>query len=132
MDRSIEVLAKVRSALLANSTLNTLIGGRVLFAVPQQTAYPFIIARIEMTPNDTKTELAGDYLLRIQAFDDSLDQKKILQIKAEIYNSLHRQEEDIDLNGLVQCIQKGINQTIKESDLKTWIMTVDYRLSVEG
>jgi len=131
-DRSLDVLTKIRTALLANNTLNTLIGGRIVYAVPQQTAYPFIIMRVEMTPNDTKTEVGGDYLVRIQAFDTALDQKSMLQIKSEIYNTLHRNESNIALSGLIQCIQQGVNQVMKEPDLKSWFLTVDYRLLVEG
>lgn len=132
MDKSIDVLQKIRSSLLANSTINSLVGGRVLFAVPQQTTYPFLILRVEMTPNDTKTETAGDYLVRIQGFSQDLDQKKLLQTKAEIYNALHRNEVNIDLDGLVQCLQKGINTIMKEPDGKTWMLITDYKLTVEG
>lgn len=132
MDQSLQVLSKVRAVLLANTTLNTLVNGKIVYTIPQQTTFPYVLLTISSSPDDTKTETSMDYLVRIQGFSRTLDQLQALQIKSEVYNSLHRQEMSLNLEGLVQCIQKGANTVFKENDGTTWQCVSDYHLWVEG
>ena len=132
MDRSYEVLVAVRKALTSNTELNTKVGGRFEYSIDQNQNFPCVLLTIQHEANDTKTEEAGLYTVRIQAFSRTEDQDECLQIKSKIYNTLHRHEESIDLNGLIQCIQRGANTVFREDDGVTFQAVMDFKLNVEG
>lgn len=131
-DRSIEVLARVKQALLGNPDLTSIVSNRIYFTIPQQTQFPYLLLTIQATPDDRKSETSMDYLVRIQGFSRTLDQLEALSIKAEVYDTLHRNENNVQLDGIYQCLQKGVNITMKESDGITWQCTTDYHLLVAG
>lgn len=87
-----EVIEKVRARLLADETLAARIGNRLYPHVPQDTAYPYGVCRLEAaTEEDDKSQDGALLSIAIDFFSRSQSELEVFDLYGAAHTALHRQ-----------------------------------------
>ena len=98
---ALELQKGVRSALKANSSVNSLVGTRIYDEPPNNVTYPYIrFGTIEPRTNDTDQSTGAAVVLNIEAYSNQTPGRvEATQIAEAIRATLHRSETSITLTG---------------------------------
>lgn len=131
-DSYLPLLQAAISGLKANGTIASLVSTRVYSDTPDNPVFPYIVVGINSGAYDTKTSEGMEHTLICDIYDRQTTPKTIGDIRAAIYEMLHRQETALTGVTIDNIIFNGLAVTFKEPDGKTWHGVIQFRVLIGG
>lgn len=121
-----EVIAKMR----ASTPIGAICGDRIYTRAPDNPTFPFVRITTSQSPFDTKTKTGMQHILQITAFDRSADPERAVQLREEIYNLLHRQENTFTTVKIGSIIFTGVAPVFLDPDGASWNAVAQFEIKV--
>lgn len=131
-DTFLPLLKAVIAKLKLNTSVMGYVGTRVYADTPQSTAFPYIVVSIQSGPFDTTTTTGMEHTVTVQIFSRDPSPQEAGNIRAAVYNLLHRNESSFTLDSgtLFNLNYSGVGFIEQEPDGKTWQGLAQFRAVV--
>jgi hypothetical protein len=131
-DSTLVTLKGLRSKLLASVSVSALVGQRIYNKAPQISTYPFVLLSCTSALDAViNTKQTFRHRIRCQAWSQ-VSLEEAVNIRAAIFNALHRQP--VTLDSPFACIDAQVGELIDvfiEPDGKTYQSVIEFNLVVE-
>lgn len=129
-DSYLSLLSAVITAMKADSTLTGFVAQRIYNDVVDNPTFPYVAVTIDSGVYDTKTSTGMEHTLQIAIYSRKPTSRETGDIRAAVYNLLHRQESALTSAAVDNIIFNGVAPTFKEPDGQTWQGVIQFRVVI--
>ena len=126
------LLKAIMTRLKAYSALTAITSSRIYADTPQDATFPYATITISSSPYDGDEFTGMEHEIQVQGFSRDPSPKEAGDIRAVVYDALHRQENNLTLDsGSVRHIHyTSVGFVEREPDGVTWQALMRFRCVV--